>query len=81
MVEEHRNSTREPLDGSVQVRLRQDLVCGPGQNLSQDGVYLVANDEIPVEVVLPGESEARKGFLVRVHALRKGEIGIAIRFA
>lgn len=75
----HRHSKRVDLDGDVQVRLTEAALEGPGQNLSKDGVYLIAG-EIQVEVLLPGETDYRKGFLVRANQVRDGEMGLAIRF-
>ena len=78
-TDNHRHSQRIALDGDVQVRLTEAALEGPGQNLSKDGVYLIAG-EIAVEVLLPGEKEYRRGFLVRANQVRDGEMGLAIRF-
>jgi len=77
--ENHRHSKRVDLDGDVRVRITEAALDGPGQNLSKDGVYLIAG-EIPVEVLLPGDTDYRKGFLVRANQVRDGEMGLAIRF-
>lgn len=79
--ENHRESPRVALDGAVQVRLTGEALEGPGQNLSQDGVYLIAEGEIAVEVLLPGATEYRKGHLVRANQVRDGALGLAIRFS
>ena len=75
----HRHSQRTALAGAVQVRLSAEALEGPGQNLSKDGVYLIAG-EIAVKVLLPGEKDYREGYLVRANQVRDGEMGLAIRF-
>lgn len=79
-TENHRRSPRMAMEGDVKIRLSADVLEGPGQNLSKDGVYLIAEGDIVVEVLLPGESEYREGHLVRANLVREGALGLAIRF-
>ena len=51
----HRGSPRATLDGTVKVRFDEATLEGPGQNLSKDGVYLIADGEILLEIQ-PGQA-------------------------
>lgn len=78
---ERRQDTRRDLAGKVTVRLPAQGLVGPGENVSPDGVFFVADAALQVEVTLPGESEPRRGELVRLTAMGEGRVGIAIKFA
>jgi hypothetical protein len=79
-VAERRRDGRQAIAGTVTVRLPAQAVVGPGENVSADGVFFVADGSLQVEVTLPGESKARRGELVRVAAMGEGRVGIAIKF-
>ncbi|MEZ5962328.1 MAG: hypothetical protein R3F56_00650 [Planctomycetota bacterium] len=79
-VAERRRDFRQSLAGTVTVRLQAQDIVGPGENVSPDGVFFVAEAALPVEVILPGTSEVRQGELVRVTQMGAGRVGVAIRF-
>lgn len=78
-VRERRSSDRIPLEGSASVRILESEVIGPSRNISQEGIYFIAEAEMPVEVTLPSK-DVLKGKIVRIGAVREGELGIAVRF-
>jgi len=81
LTAERRQQTRASLSGTVTVRLPEQEVVGPGENVSADGVFFVAEAALRVEVLLPGEELPRRGELVRVTAMGEGRVGFAVRFA
>ena len=79
-VTERRAATRLPTGGSAAVRIRETEILGPSRNVSPEGIYFIAEAEIPVEVRLPNANTTVSGKIVRIGAVRDGELGIAIRF-
>ncbi len=79
-VQERRGSDRIPLEGSVSVKIIEKVILGPSRNISQEGIYFIAEAEMPVEVTLPHSGDVLSGKIVRIGAVREGELGIAIRF-
>lgn len=79
-VGERRQEERQYIGGTVTVRLPAQAVVGPGENVSADGLFFVAEGALLADVTLPGELEVRRGELVRVTAMSEGRVGIAIRF-
>lgn len=77
---DRRRDVRQAVGGEVTVRLPAQEIVGPGENVSADGVFFVAEAALQVEVTLPGSGEVRRGELVRVHQMGGGRVGIAIRF-
>ena len=77
---QRRRDDRQAVAGTVIVRLPAQEVVGPGQNISADGVFFVADGVLQVEVTLPGETQPRRGELVRVTAMGEDRVGIAIKF-
>jgi hypothetical protein len=55
-------------------------IVGPGQNISAQGVFFVADTSIPVDVRIDGVESAVAGELVRVQSMGEGRVGIAVRF-
>lgn len=78
-VAERRHNERRALGGTVTVRLPAQELVGPGENASPEGVYFVTEGKLDVDVVLPGETEPRRGELVRVTQMGDGRLGIAVR--
>ncbi|MDP6423762.1 MAG: PilZ domain-containing protein [Planctomycetota bacterium] len=79
-VGERRGSDRLSLEGSVCIKVIEQKILGPSRNISTEGIYFIAEAEMPVEVTLPENGGVVTGKIVRVGAVRDGEIGIAIRF-
>ena len=77
---DRRSPPREPLEGDVVVEVDATRIVGPGQNISDDGVFFIADAAIPVKVRLEGSAEVRTGELVRVESMGGGKVGIAVRF-
>ena len=65
---------------SVSVRLETDMIVGPGQNISAQGLFFITDGAIPVTVKVGGVAEPVRGELVRVTAMGDGRLGIAVRF-
>ena len=79
-IGERRKARRLPDVGSVELKLSAQSIHGKAQNLSDDGLYVLADLSLRVEVHIAGEKEARKGKLIRLEARREGETGIAVIF-
>jgi hypothetical protein len=79
-LKDRRLAGRIPIEGQVCVKILESHILGPSRNISQEGIYFIAEAEMPVEVTLPGNGGVFKGKVVRVGAVREGELGIAIRF-
>ena len=77
---ERRQADRRPLQGEVTVRFELTELVGPGQNISETGVFFVVDRAIPVMVEVEGRDEPRRGELVRVQSMGQDGTGIAIRF-
>lgn len=78
--ERRRGGDRLPVSGVVTVSMPALAFEGPSENVSRDGVYFTAKQNLDVEVTLPNGT-TRKGHIMRVGAVRDGEFGIAVRFA
>lgn len=74
-----RDGERRPMEGVLTVRVAACEIEGSSQNVSPDGVYFTAHGSLPVEVELP-DGTRRTGKIMRVGAVREGELGIALRF-
>ncbi len=79
-VQQRRASARSHLDGTVTVHIDAQNVVGPGQNISADGVFFVAEGALRVLVEVEGAAGRRRGEVVRVQSMGEGRIGIAVRF-
>jgi hypothetical protein len=76
---ERRDQPRATLEGNVTVRFREGALVGPGQNVSDEGVFFVGGGAITVEVELPDGSR-RTGEVVRVQSMGDKQLGLAVRF-
>jgi hypothetical protein len=79
-VRERRGNDRIPLEGKVVVKIHECEMLGPSRNISQDGIYFITPAEMAVEIQLPDGLPTLHGKIVRVGAVRDGELGVAIRF-
>lgn len=77
-VADRRRADRAALDSPVTVRFEDLEIVGPGQNISETGVYFVSEAQARVRVVVDGEARAAE--LIRVETLGNGKIGVAVRF-
>ena len=77
--QDRRSTTRAPGPRTVTIRIPPTTLEGSAENLSSDGIYLLCDAEIRVEVDLPDSEESCEGVLIRVESIRDGEIGLAIR--
>lgn len=78
---ERRGQERANLDGTVTVAFSEQEVVGPGQNMSDEGVFFVASASLRVKVLV-NEGEAwREGEVIRVQSMGEGRLGMAIRFS
>jgi len=77
---DRRDSNRTPLDGTVTLAFERQDIVGPGENVSDDGVFFVAATSLRVRVKLPGETGWRDGDVVRVQSMGEGQLGFAVRF-
>jgi len=71
---------RVPMEGSVTVFFDEQQVIGPGQNMSEEGVFFVAEAALRVRVLIDGSDEWRDGEIVRVQSMGEGNLGMAVRF-
>ena len=79
-ADRRREPERVPLEGEVVVQIEPGQVIGSGQNLSEDGVFFVADGKLRVRVRIEGREGEFFGELVRVESLAAGQTGIAVRF-
>lgn len=79
-TEERRSARRLPELGTIELRLCAQSIHGKAQNFSNDGLYIVAEVDLRVEVHVDGEAKPRSGKLVRLEARREGETGLAVKF-
>lgn len=77
---ENRRDPRVDLSEQVTIRFEAGSIVGPGQNISQQGVFFTAPASIPVTVTIDGKDEVLRGELVRVETMGDGRVGIAVRF-
>lgn len=71
---------RQALDGDVVVEFDATTLVGPGQNISQQGVFFIADGRVSVKVRIDGDDEERAGEIVRVESMGGGRLGIAVKF-
>ncbi|GAB4150418.1 MAG: hypothetical protein Fur0037_18940 [Planctomycetota bacterium] len=79
-TENRRQADRIQMHETVTVTISSDPVTGPGKNISEQGLFFVADARIPVEVRIKGVDGVLAGELVRVQTMKEGKIGIAVRF-
>jgi hypothetical protein len=78
---ERRSFDREPMEGTVTVRFAEQEIVGPGQNMSDEGVFFVADGALRVKIQVDGRGTWREGEVVRVQSMGEGRLGMAIRFS
>ena len=66
--------------GPVTVCFDELKLIGPGQNISPEGVFFIADTSLRVTVHVEGEDEPRIGELIRVQNMGEGRVGVAVRF-
>jgi hypothetical protein len=74
-----REQERLRLATDVSVTFQAEPVTGPGQNISQSGVFFIAEEDVRVTVRL-GDQEV-EGYLVRAENHGSGKTGLAVKFA
>jgi len=77
---ESRRSERVEMDSKVTIRFTGDELVGNGQNISEQGVFFVAEGCVPVEVQIEGRDGVLRGELVRTENMGAGLVGIAVKF-
>lgn len=77
--DERRSRERVPLADEVSVCFQHDAIVGPGQNISDEGVFFVTDGAIRVTVHIAGRGELH-GEVVRVQSMGEGKLGMAIKF-
>ena len=77
---ERRRDERRPMDGTVTVHFDEQEIVGPGQNISEQGIFFVAEAAVKVRVQIDGSEEWRDGEVVRVQSMGEGKLGVAVRF-
>jgi|GEM_PF-6948160 len=75
-----RRRERVEMDREVTIRIGEHVLIGNGQNISDQGVFFVAEGRLPVSVEIEGREGALKGELVRTENMGAGQLGIAVRF-
>lgn len=78
---ENRRDPRVDLDGQVTIEFDAGSIVGPGENISQQGVFFTASATLPVTVRIAGKDQTVRGELVRFESMGDGRVGIAVRFA
>ena len=77
---ENRRSERIEMDSQVTIRFSGEQLVGNGQNISEQGVFFVAEGRVPVEVQIEGRDGVLTGELVRTENMGAGFVGIAVKF-
>ena len=77
---EGRRAKRVDLESKVTIRISDQVLVGNGQNISEQGVFFVAEGRLPVEVQIEGRDGTLAGELVRTENMGSGQLGIAVRF-
>ena len=77
-VADRRLADREAIQGAVRVCFADLELVGPGRNISETGVYFVADATARVQVIVDGV--LREAEVVRVESLGNGKTGVAVRF-
>jgi PilZ domain len=80
VAEDSRRDPRVNMGEQVTITFATDSIIGPGQNISAQGVFFVAETSIPVTVRIDGVEATVRGELVRVQSMGEGRVGIAVRF-
>ena len=75
-----RQSERVETDRKVTIRIGDQVLVGNGQNISDQGVFFVAEGRLPVQVEIAGRDGVLTGELVRTENMGAGQVGIAVRF-
>ena len=75
-----RRAERHELGGRVTIRFDGDALVGDGQNISEQGVFFVAQGRIPVEVEVEGRDGVFRGEVVRTENMGDGQVGVAVKF-
>lgn len=78
---ERRSQERAPLCSNVTVAFADQEVIGPGQNMSDEGVFFIADASLRVKIQVEDSEEWREGEVVRVQSMGEGRLGMAIRFS
>ena len=78
--EERRVNDRVPLEGPVTVSFVEQEVIGPGENVSDEGVFFIAEAALKVRVRVDDTAEWRDAEIVRVQSMGDGRLGMAARF-
>ena len=73
-----RGTVRLPLPDEVTVSIETVTLRGSGENVSESGVYFIADEVVRVRVAIGGTTIG--GDLVRIESHGQGRTGIAIRF-
>ena len=76
----NRRFERVSFDRTVTVRFEGDAIVGSGQNVSEQGVFFVSNEAIPVKVEIDGRDGPLNGELIRIENMGDGQVGIAVKF-
>ena len=79
-TDNRRSGERAPLDGRVTVHFPEEPLVGPGENISDAGVFFVVDQNVRVKVEVEGRDGTVEGELVRFQSMGEGRTGIAIRF-
>lgn len=76
----NRRFERVGFDRAVTIRFEGDAIVGSGQNVSEQGVFFIADGSIPVVVDIEGREGSLAGELVRIENMGSGQVGIAVKF-
>lgn len=77
---ERRRAERNAFDGKVLVDFAGLELSGSARNVSESGVYFVAEGKPRVVVRVDGEPAPKTAEIVRIESLGAGRFGIAVRF-
>lgn len=78
---ENRRDQRYDFDRQVTLEFAAGAIVGPGENISQQGVFFTTHGKLPVTVRVAGVDGDIEGELVRYESMGDGRVGIAVRFA
>ncbi len=79
-MSERRDNGRKGFARDVTIQFSQVEIVGPGQNISPQGVFFVADTTLRVKVKVDGVDGDLEGELVRVQAMGEDRVGVAVRF-
>jgi hypothetical protein len=80
VLKEQRTVDRFDTSARVSITFDSPTIVGPGQNISAQGVFFVAEGSVPVTVRIEGSAEPVPGELVRIETMAEGKVGLAVRF-